>query len=495
MTTARDRLAAATWAYLLLPPAALLFGWCRWFIALPAALLAAWAIAESVRAGAWRGLGAPVSRAALRAWIVGPLVAAAFLLFSGWGGFVGQTADHVYRNALLSELVKNPWPVALPDGRALSYNLAWWLPPALAGRVFGETAARLAVCLWGGLGLFLAAAHLRRFSGAGWAFIAFALYFFGPLDVVQRLAMVAAGDPEYNFWNLGYVGIMELLVSQAQSQLPTMLLALLLLRGRVPLRLMALAMGVGLLFNPLGMNALGVLGIVGMAEARLRGESWRTIVSPANGAGLIVALAAFALLRINAVAVENGVQWRTFYTAWPEWLTMAAGYLVYTAFLPRADWRSPWIPAAAVTTLLLPFAAVWGGCGINDWCMKGGMALMPVVLAFLLRACRERPRRRAVVACVLFLGVWPAAVPTLLARNLFQTAVAAAEALRLPQAGELRRLLPEKDHRRFEWNGSMYHPESPLYNNFTGKPDALYRAVFRWEPSASRVRRATGEGG
>lgn len=479
MTTARDRLAIATWAYVLLPPALLLVGWCRWYMACPAVLFGTWAIADGARQGAWRAAFAPVPRAIWRTWIAGTLLASAFLMLSGWGGFTGQTADHVYRNALLAELVASPWPVALPDGRVLSYNFAWWLPPALVGHAFGEVAARVAVCFWGGFGLFLAAANLKRFSGAGWAFIALSLYFFGPLDVVQRLVMAAAGDPGYNFWSLGYVGVMELLVSQAHSLLPTMLLALLLVRGRVPLRLLGLAMGAGMMHNPLGMNALGVLGLIGLAEGLRRGEPWRALVSPANAAGLLVGGAAYALLHINAVAAANGVQGRWYYTTWPEWMMTAAGYLAYTVFLRREDWRNLWLPAAAGMTLLLPFAAVWGACGINDWCMKGGMALMPVVLAFLLRAVRERPRLRRAVACLLLLGVWPAAVPALQARNLYQAAVSAAEALRLPFAADARRLLPEKDHRRFEWKGSMYHPESPLYGNFTGISDTLYRFVFR----------------
>lgn len=487
MTAARDRLAIATWAYVLLPPVLLLAGWCRWYVACPAALLGAWAAAACVRKGAWRAAFAPVSRTALRTWLVGLLLASAFLLLSGWGGFTGQTADHVYRNALLAELVVSPWPVALPDGRVLSYNFAWWLPPAIVGHMFGEFASRVAVCLWGGLGLFLSAANLRRFSGAGWMFIAFALYFFGPLDVVQRLVMTAGGDPGYNFWNLGYVGIMELLVSQAHSLLPTMLLALLFLRGRVPLRLLGLAMGAGMMLNPLGMNALSVLGLTGLAEGLRRGEPWRSLVSPANAAGLLAGVAACALLHINAVAEGNGVQLRWYYTAWPEWLTLAAGYLAYTVFLQRGDWKNLWLPTAAATTLLLPFAAVWGAFGINDWCMKGGMALMPVVLAFLLRACRERPRLRWVVACVLVLGVWPAAVPALQARNLYQAVVLAAGELRIPFTADARRLLPEKDHRRFEWNGTMCHPESPLYGNFTGTPDAFYRFVFRQRGSAARL--------
>lgn len=480
------RLAPATWAYVALPALLLAFAWCRWYVALPLSVLTGAACALYVRRGWCEGMLTRVEGRALLGWVAGILLVSAFTLLSGWGGFVGQTSDHVYRNALFSELIGSPWPVYLPDGRTLCYNFTYWLPAALAGKWAGEEVARWLLVLWGGLGLFLAAAHLRRFSGAGWWLVAFGLYCFGPLEGLQRLIMTAAGDPEYNFWNLGYVGLPELFASQANSLLPTMLVTLLMLRGCVSPGSLGLLLSCALIANPLGMNAILPLGLLALVEKIRQGANWRELVSPANGAGLLLAFIAVALLRVNAVAGE-GVQLRLFYTTWPEWMTTATGFLVFLALLRRCDRQSPWPWAAATLALSLPFAAVWGGPGINDWCMKGGMALMTVILAWALRACRGGRARMFAAAALLLLCVRPGVIPALQARNLLQAGARAAQKLAIPLPERVDRLIWEKRHLRFDWQGTVYHPESPFYGNFTGEPDALFRAVFRGKKAASQA--------
>ena len=77
------------------------------------------------------------------------LLIAAALLFSwlaGQGGFFPQKSDHLWRNALLRDLIMEPWPVAyevLPGSR-LVYYYNFWLIPAAAAKLFlpfGEMAA------------------------------------------------------------------------------------------------------------------------------------------------------------------------------------------------------------------------------------------------------------------------------------------------------------------------------------------------------------------
>jgi hypothetical protein len=77
------------------------------------------------------------------------LLIAAALLFSwlaGQGGFFPQKSDHLWRNALLRDLIMEPWPVAyevLPGSR-LVYYYNFWLIPAAAAKLFlpfGERAA------------------------------------------------------------------------------------------------------------------------------------------------------------------------------------------------------------------------------------------------------------------------------------------------------------------------------------------------------------------
>jgi hypothetical protein len=86
---------------------------------------------------------------------------------SGIGGFSFQNTDHEVRNAVFRDLVQLPWPVvyhytgeqnvlalAGHDG-ALAYYVAYWLPAALAGKMFGWGAANLVLYLWTVLGVLL----------------------------------------------------------------------------------------------------------------------------------------------------------------------------------------------------------------------------------------------------------------------------------------------------------------------------------------------------
>lgn len=54
----------------------------------------------------------------------------AVLVYQFQVGYVGHTYQHFdfsQRTAFYGNLISYPWPVILPDGREMSYNLAFWL--------------------------------------------------------------------------------------------------------------------------------------------------------------------------------------------------------------------------------------------------------------------------------------------------------------------------------------------------------------------------------
>lgn len=73
---------------------------------------------------------------------------------SGVGGFYPQKADWNWRNAILRDLIDYTWPVVYPlTGEGLVYYLSYFLIPALAGKLFGWTAANLVLFLWTVIGV------------------------------------------------------------------------------------------------------------------------------------------------------------------------------------------------------------------------------------------------------------------------------------------------------------------------------------------------------
>ena len=151
-------------AYLMAPVFVWLAGWFMWWFGFPAALLLGLALAPALR-GPWRPVRPSPSVIAIC------LMALAWTMVTAHGGLFdgndGRNADWA-RRAMLLDLVRHPWPVHVRDGLAdylpwgggersalQRYYLAWYMVPALAGRLFGPAALNWAVPLWTALGAAL----------------------------------------------------------------------------------------------------------------------------------------------------------------------------------------------------------------------------------------------------------------------------------------------------------------------------------------------------
>ena len=93
------------------------------------------------------------------------ITALAISFIAGVGEYICTVQDHAYRRAILRDLIDYDWPVIYnystqtnPDviniigktsGKtALMYYFTYWMPAALAGKIFGRTAADIFLMLW-----------------------------------------------------------------------------------------------------------------------------------------------------------------------------------------------------------------------------------------------------------------------------------------------------------------------------------------------------------
>lgn len=177
-----------TLCYLALPVAIFAVAWLR----LPYAAIAI----ASLAAGFWfRGKRTEEIQVAVPLWhlLVIAIGCLGLCILAGVGGYGYQDGDYTKHNAILADLFRRDWPVAYSierDGKvqpaALVYYLAYYLPPALVGKVAGWEALRFATVLWTACGLFITSLWCLRFSrGAFWAPLAFLA--FGGLDVFGML--------------------------------------------------------------------------------------------------------------------------------------------------------------------------------------------------------------------------------------------------------------------------------------------------------------------
>ncbi|WP_339817774.1 hypothetical protein MKZ15_20775 [Paenibacillus sp. FSL R7-0216] len=103
--------------------------------------------------------------------VFGLLLVFLWVYLSGTGGFAYQNSDYSKHNAILRDLIHYEWPVIYnystdySNSAPLVYYVAYYLPAALAGKLFGWTIANVTMYLWTVLGVILSLYWLFRIIG------------------------------------------------------------------------------------------------------------------------------------------------------------------------------------------------------------------------------------------------------------------------------------------------------------------------------------------
>lgn len=335
-------------------------------------------------------------------YIIGFAVTAVLISFvSGVGEYIYTLQDHQYRRAILRDLIDYDWPViynfstqqnpevrdifGLASGeRAFSYYFIYWMPAALAGKVFGFEAGNFVLFLWNSLGIFLsltaASAVIRKFS----PWVPFMFVFFSGLDVLPNVVHMFT---QYDGWRWfeGYVQVMSYisnfreLASVYNQMVPCFLvIALLLLSNNTR----SMGLTAGILF---GYSPWAVFGILPMVAALLFGKKLRAdkmsktlanTFSPANIASAILLLTVLgSYYSANSAATGvRGFAWQYFDSP----LKFVLSYVVFFAVevLPFAiilykDKKSDPVYWVSIATLLvIPLYQI---TDMNDFSMRGSM--------------------------------------------------------------------------------------------------------------------------
>jgi len=185
--------------YIALPVFIFLAGWLRLIVAVPVCIVFLISMFLMLRNRpepvAWH-----LTKRDLGVILAAVIILAVWLLLSGMGGFSFQNLDYEDRNAIFHDLINKSWPIVynftpgtgvvieglstLPEHALLTYYIAFWLPGALVGKLFGWYAANVFLYFWALTGLILIVYYIFRTLRRTSVRSVLILIFFSGLDII-----------------------------------------------------------------------------------------------------------------------------------------------------------------------------------------------------------------------------------------------------------------------------------------------------------------------
>lgn len=405
-----------------MPNAIFLFGWIGWPLGPIAAALVALGVAWLLHREQ-EATGFPLGVS----WL--PLLAVAGLwgIAGGLGHLVYANADWVVRDAVLVDLVRDPWPVTYRiDGVAtlLRAPIGYFLPAALVGKWLGVHAAEPALLAWTLLGVALTfALMLRDRPRFAAALIRLAVFvFFSGMDIVGTIAHYdphAIGDHlEWWAFLFQYSSQTTQLFWVPNHALPGWLAIAWLLAcdpRRLPIGPAVLFVAFAPLWSPL--TAIGIAPIAGAAilHRLMLDRSWAGLARLLDVRVVVPVVACIALvypylvLGSDKIASGNNahVRWvgEDFVPRYIEFVLFE--FAGFALLLLRRHRRDPLIWTAVLVLLALPFYRFGP---YNDLAMRASipaLTLLAIRLGTWLStplAITKDPRSRLLATGLLLVG-------------------------------------------------------------------------------------------
>jgi hypothetical protein len=157
-------LAGLTVVYLVAPIFLFTWGWLKWPFALAVTTIVGFFVLIALRE-AWHEHNRTSLWKQLRLLWPALLIICAWLLLSGIGGFGSQVGDYDANNALFHGLIEGNWPLQIAfKGQTVYvvYYMAYFLPAAGIGKLFGWEATNFFILVWALCGILLSFAWFRR---------------------------------------------------------------------------------------------------------------------------------------------------------------------------------------------------------------------------------------------------------------------------------------------------------------------------------------------
>ncbi len=428
--------------YLLIPNLIFIAGWLQPWFAIPISLLLLWQLVlllKKIGEVKFHGL----HRNHVRFVGATLLIAISVTLISGIGGIGFQDSDWIKHNAVLKDLIDQPWPVYYEidyQSVPLVYYIAFYLPAALVGKLFGWAVANLVLVVYSLIGLGLAMAWFSILIGRRSLFVPLIFVLFSGLDLIGRLFIapkISLIRPDHS---LGWAHIEWWAYAWQYSALttqyfwvPNQAIAGWILTGLVVygisqscwVRYRALMFGLALLWSPF--VALGVVPYL-LVDLFLKWRTWREArtryfsFENLMGLSLLIVMGLYYSAKLYQIApkVDSGIK-HGFTLALAEsdrealigffliivFCILEFGLYAGLLWLRRSEWNlnSRWLLGISVVILsVLPFYQFGE---MNDFLMRASIPalfVMAVLVGKTILDTSQSRRYRALLFVLFILG-------------------------------------------------------------------------------------------
>lgn len=174
--------------YICVPIIIFLLGWCKLYIAIPIVALMIFSIVARFKIQDFKSI-----KLDKKEFGITVLIAAIYTFISGISGYVFQNWDHIFRNAVLEELVNNAWPIYHGPSSNFSfdtifvYYFAHWLPASVFGKLFGLEFGYFMLYVWSLLGIILVFECIKKYFNGKFYIPLIIFIFFSGLDILEGL--------------------------------------------------------------------------------------------------------------------------------------------------------------------------------------------------------------------------------------------------------------------------------------------------------------------
>lgn len=398
-----------------------LLGWCHWYYSIPLTLATFFCLYEI-----WKGGANETLEINHRQLWLSLTVCVTLLWLCGIGGYMVQSNDHYWRNAMFRDLVNYSWPVYdAQTGLTKSYYLAFWMLPALVAKLlYSMEAGFFMQLVWLSAGFELLFLQISRWMGKVRVSYLFFFYLFAGMKIVECLLYypVAGGPVLSQTIDILFTGgtpgvfhagpIVQFLYDPFNQTIP-LFLGMMLMLNDTRSRLLPFYYVSLLLYAPLPLIGLAPVMVYWIVRNLLQMPTalrWRYLLNLENMTTLLLLVVSALYLMSNNQSGHKGLRDLT-----DIGLTLY-GYVIYIFFEFGIFMLIGYKVCRDKALLWIGFAIVclfgWFQIGLhNDFCFRTNMPFIFMLCLLVIRsyyASDSHSRMRKGILVLYLIGGLPA---------------------------------------------------------------------------------------